>query len=242
MMPNLVPANNSDRVTLARHLLNGAEQPSLPATFDNRPRTFVVIRMQAGQAESDALIDCLALLSNPDPLLVLCGGPASSPYKSHPDDLKRRFDVFEAETESQLIDLRLSDEFGGRHMIAVFDPNLAPTCLSFIQVLTADPFNVPVDVIYVASRTERHLPFVDRCRDSGTEPIIAEQRSLATEHGHEDRLVFPAIPRPFIVHRETHSGLGRLNTLLKLATPGTIATFRQSLLRFQNDLRSVLHG
>lgn len=236
MMNDLVPVITSAQKMMATHAFKVWPRSELPALADGCPRTIVIVRLQAAPLEVEALVGSLVYMFGPRlPVLALGGGGASATYKAHPEAHKDRFKVIEEELETGVIDLRLKRS--REHFIAVFDPNRILAALTVVEMLAG--YEVPVDLIYVAERTEMRFPFVERCREKGIEPIIAEQY-MSFSDKKDDRLYFPAIPRQ--LSPAFQEGELLLEKILDQTSPHVRSGYERSLAGFANDAGRLLRG
>lgn len=237
MAKELVTTKHNPITAMGNALARVHAYPGLSKAAAGMPRTILIGRMLAGANDSDLLMASLLCLPRFETFaLALFGEPAGPTFKSHPAELKRRFDQDDSGAVGTLIDWRLA--LPDTPMIASFDPTCAASLLEAVEVLTTD-LEVPTDVIFMAAKNEGTPGLLQHLRESAARVILARPATMSSKFDRPDDLEVPALPQ--ILAAEYASSQRSLRDLANDLPLGSSAMFRSSLVKFSSKLEVKLH-
>jgi hypothetical protein len=221
---------------MGSELARVSRAPDLPTAAENRPRTMFVTRLLSGSSNADTfLAHLLALPTGSGTAVVLCGGPAGPSFKSHNQDLSLRIQAEDEDLTAKIIDFRHAHP--QRHIIVLFDPECLPSAIQLLEDF--DMLQIPVDIIFITSRTEREPTFVQQLEANHRPVVHAHQQSLRLDYP-KDTLFYPAIsPQLESVYAD---GTLNLRQIVDSSSVGVQIAFERNLMTFATSLRSCLHG
>ena len=237
MAKELVTTKHNPITAMGNSLAQVYAYPELSKAAGAMPRTILIGRILAGANDSDLLMASVLCLPRFETFaLALFGEPAGPTFKSHPAEMKRRFDQDDLGAVGTLIDWRLA--LPDTPMIASFDPTCAGSLLQAVEVLTTD-LEVPTDVIFMAAKNEGTPALLERLRESAARVILAKAAMMSSKFDRPDDLEVPALPQ--ILAAPYASLQGSLRDLVNALPLGSSATFRSSLRKFSSKLEVKLH-
>ena len=195
-----------------------------------------IVRLLSGASDADALLaHLIALPSVSTPAIAHCGGPAGPSFKAHDQALALRLETDDPDLTARVIDFRMANE--QRHMIALFDPECLRGALQLLDDLAL--LQVPVDILFVTSRSEPIPKFVSRLEATGHRVVRAHKASLRADD-LDGILVYPAISPQ--LEDAYASGTLTLRQIVDGSSLGNKLAFERNLTAFAISLIGHLHG
>lgn len=232
MANDLVPTQRNPIVAVGNALARANFFPGLSEASGGRPRTVLIGRMLAGAGDSDLLMANLVCLPRSETYgIALFGEPAGPTFKTHPVQMKSRYDLDDPGAVGMFIDWRY--RLNDTPIVASFDPSCAGAFVEVAELLT-DQFELPIDVIFIAARDEATPGLVKRLRQVVERVTVARLPTLSSRFDPTDDLEVPALPK--ILAGDYALAEKPLRELAAALPPGSLATFLSSLRRFASKL------
>lgn len=235
------PVPLGTNLNMAQYLQGAWPTPSLTKADGGAPRTILITRGEAGADQADACVAAFLLTLPRDRRTVVAhvGGPAGAAYRSHPENLRKRYDTVDEDFVAKLCDWRYS-EVGSHNCVAIFDPQLnprVPDCVGIWQ--GAYPAPLPVDLIYVAISDETRMAAARTFAKLGLNPIISQRASVLRE-SDQSRLDFPRLP-PDLKSQFDEGGIPFAD-LLEQASPATRWAYIKQAQSFAQRFKELSLG
>lgn len=235
-MSALTTTETSAITTMGAALARVSQALCLPSAAGNLPRTIFVTRLLAGSSDADTfLAHLMALPGGSTKALAHCGGPVGPTFKSHNQTLATRLQTDDPDLTSKVIDFRLANR--QNHMIALFDPECLHAALQLLDDL--EVLQVPVDIMFITSRSEPAPKFVSQLEANGRPVVRAHKASLRND-APNDIVIYPAISPQ--LEMEYARGELTLRQIVEGSSTGTQITFERNLNNFSMAMRGQLRG
>ena len=236
MSNDLVSASHNPLVAAGDAISRAISSPQLSRAEGGRPRTILLGRMLSGADASDLIMAHLLCLAHSENIsIALFGDPAGPTFKTHPSDLRARFDPADAGAVGAFIDCLI--KMGHSHIIASFDPSCSAELIQAIELLH-DDFRIPIAVVFVATRDEGAPGLVTKIRQAISKVIVARP-ALRSKFEMTNDLEIPALSE--ILAKKYNLAQCSLRELVGELPFGSRAVFQSELRKFSGKLEVMLH-
>lgn len=234
-MSALTTTETSPITTMGAALACVSRAPSLPLA-GKFPRTIFVTRLLAGSSDADKfLAHLLALPDGPTNAVAHCGGPVGPTFKSHNQALAIRLQTDDPDLTAEVVNFRLANP--RNHMITLFDPECLHAALQLLDDLKF--LQVPVDVIFITSRSEPTPKFLSQLEANGRRVVRAHKASLRNDV-HDDIVIYPEISPQ--LEMEYARGALTLRQIVDGSSTGIQLAFERGLYNFATAMWKQLRG